>query len=536
MPQRVTSHIGFEVNLTPKHIWKTYANTSKRGYVTFAVGLLRQPKALDKRRGADGRIVRRRSLLGDTLIHVILLYCAQLIETRMPNGAKNPLLGFIHFEKYLAQVYRWGDENYTCFSGQINREILDSYARWIADNCPHNDKYIGYVRDLYRFGLERRYPGFDEKTLRQLKMVKARTKFKGAVARLSDPRIGALNFEEERQVIVALETCQGRPEDRATMGLFHQTGMRGAAAIQLRLKHLKLTPAADRYSLSVPDSKQRSHTGATKVRYIEKWLGDLICTLIPEGATDDEAFLLHWLEAGPYGKDPTKAINALLMRFVQECNIVTLRLGEGASILPMTIYRLRRTMASNLAAQGASPWTIAEMLGDKTLAMALIYTNNSSTIVELLAETLDEHPAYYRILGLFLGKLENPDDNIHPIILGAVPYLVDFEKYAKQILEIGRCALGAECDLTPPLSCYRCGHFRALMELRAHERQLEQLKQQINQSVGIESDRVAAVLLDDIAAILSVIAAIAEAIGSASSRTDPRARVSKIIARSGANR
>jgi integrase len=526
MPKSVTSHIGFTVDLSSKKRWRTFANREKRGSVTFPVEYILKPHVLDQRFGEDGRMLRRRSKFGDTFIHVIMLYCVEIVATRMPMGSRNVMLGFVHFEKYLAAVYEWGAREYRFYSGHINREILDSYARWIVDNCPANDKYVGYVRDLYAFGVERGFPGFDRKKLIELKTVKTRSKFARNIAMFQDALLGAFDFEEERQILHAFEVGLGSAEDRATAGIFHQTGIRNSAAVRLKYRHLEKAPAGDKYILHVPCTKKRHATNTTRPHVLENWLGKLLGDLRPAKASG-EAFLLHWARDAEAAHD----VRRCLKRWAMEAELKTIRTDDSEpQPLNITPYRFRRTLASNLAARGASQWTIANVLDDETLSMAAVYANNASTIVEILAETLDRHPAWFRLLHLFLGRLESSDDERLPMIVGAVPYLSNYFEFADKVGEIGRCARGGRCVLLPPLSCYQCPFFRASLDVRSHQQQLEQLKGEINMGIGIESDGVTAAIVDDIAAILAAIAAIGEAVGSSGGKTRAIAGAMKTIA------
>lgn len=528
LPSNTIDFLGFPMTLTSRKAWKTYANIDKRGIVVFPIGSLLKPYRIGYTRAPGGHIPRRRSVLGDALKHVIILYCIEQIETRMPATARGAFHAFIHFEKYLVTERQWHKYAYNFHVEDIDRELLASYGRWLEKNAPASTEYLSHVRSMYRFGSSRGYPRFQQRILKQLDTIRMRTRFAGDAARFYDPVYGAFDFYEQQQIIQAFYDGKGADADRAVAGVFHQTGCRPASLVRLRKKHLSASCAREHYVLNVPRSKQTKPTNQTREHVIERWLGDLLCKLVPSDMPAD-AFLFHWLD----DQYPTKTIRESLQRWSADANLRTIRVGDAPKTLPVTPYRFRRTLALNLASQGASPWTIAESLDDKSLGMAVIYTSNASTIVDTLAETLDRHPSWYRVINLFLGRLEDSTDKALPLILGGVPYLAEFETFAERIGAIGRCSLNDTCTLMPPLSCYRCPFFRAALDIKVHELQLDQLRAEIDKSTLTESNGVASAVLDDVHAILNVIAAIKDTVGIASHKSDRRAQVAQAIATAG---
>lgn len=168
--------------------------------------------------------------------------------------------------------------------------------------------------------------------------------------------------------------------------------------------------------------------------------------------------------------------------------IIDLPIPHEGYRLRLFPYRFRRTMATTLAEHGASVEQIAAALGDKSLAMAAVYVENTAATVDILDRTLDKNPEWLALLKLFRGEIIAEDDPELPVILGGVPYFSNYEKYA-DIGIIGECASPVPCELYPPLSCYLCRFFRADPAGR-HERQLDQIRANASHSVGREADRV----------------------------------------------
>jgi hypothetical protein len=245
----------------------------------------------------------------------------------------------------------------------------------------------------------------------------------------------------------------------------------------------------------------------------------------------------------PAGEDPpllglplrsaSDAIRGAMRRWAEDVDLVTDRVAAGKRgsrgtagkvapandgsgtngvRLPVFPYRFRRTIALLLANQGAEAGTIAAALGDRTLAMASVYAQSSSSMVEILERTLDRHPDWIRVVKMFRGELAQESHRALPIILGGVPQLAQYAEYV-DIGPIGFCSNAGECTLYPPLSCYRCPFFRAVPSELPHRRQLAQLKEEIADGVGVESDRMVAVLERDAAAIVEVLARATERAG-----------------------
>jgi hypothetical protein len=153
--------------------------------------------------------------------------------------------------------------------------------------------------------------------------------------------------------------------------------------------------------------------------------------------------------------------------------------------------------------------------------MAVIYTENTAAMVELLADTLDKHPDWLRHLRLFRGEVVAcPDDSL-PEVHGGAPWLSNYVDYAA-IGTLGRCATLIACEYQPPLSCYLCAYFRP--DPRAnHALQLAQVRGEAADRLGHESDRLLGVLKRVDGAIVQVLDK-SRAIVAASENT-PTARI-----------
>lgn len=527
LPLNVVDVYGNNIDLRGKK-WITFENPEKRGRVIYNVDLFRNPQDLTKPLHY-GRIQRRHSSLSPALINAIELFVVSRLKTHAPNGCRALFNGFVHIEKYIATIYRWGERNsHRFYASDLTYDFASSYNRWVRDTVPDHGKYVSFIKSFYIFGVTNGFPGFDPLTEKRIRSIQAASPLKGHIARFRDPLKGALIWEERIQVRKALDNDIGSAPDRAIAGLFYETGIRSAAAVRIRVKHLRYDEEMDYSELRVPRVK-RIATNETRSYSISKQLAGLLASLTAHLGPED--FLLFWLG----DIKPHKDILAALNRWASEAALTTLRLNDGVpTTLPLTPYRFRRTLATVLAEQGASAETIAEMLDDETLIMALIYSSNSSSIVEVLRDTLDRHPAWRHLIQLYLGRTATqPESAGLPAILGGLYHFTNADDYADRVGIIGWCALRKKCKLFPPLSCYRCEWFRSKRRVEPHELQLQQIQNEIEQLTGVESDRAVMLLKDDLFAIQSAIAEIREQLGKASVRTDPRLQRSKQIANTG---
>jgi integrase len=507
-------------------IWVTLANPEGRGRIVIDITRLRQPVCGT---GTYGRSTERRaSVLSIELIDALIYFIAYRLTTHNPDGAKKLVDGFVHLERYVCDIYQWGEGRRKRHfdTSDITYVMASSYNRWIDQTVPHNGKYISFLKTFYRFCVEKGLPGFSKSVLRQIDGIVAASPPKGHLARFRDPVQGAFLYEERLQIEKALIRGAGLPKDRAIVWLLKELAVRPEALIRIRFKHLNYTPEASESLLWVPRIK-RKQRGELRDYAISNDLAELLLSLAPPKVHPNE-FLLHWLR----GINPKRLLRDAVHRWGVDAKLITLRLNGGAKTpLPLTPYRFRRDLASLMAENGASAEAIAERLDDETLAMALIYANASSGIVEILKETLDQHPSWWRLIHMFLGRLATKADATNlPAVVGGLFHFSNYLTFAAKVGIVGYCANPKKCKLFPPLSCYQCPWFRATMNVKRHEALLDQIKNEIQSLIGIESDRALALLRDDIFAIQSVIAKRRDEAGMASILSDARLQLAQKIA------
>lgn len=524
LPEHVVDRNGRRINLTGP-MWRTDTGTDR---VIYPVFRLNRPAE----RGEEGREHRahkaigergRGSMLADPLAHAMKLYLSYRLTKFAPRTVRADLSGFLHFERYCFDELRFHRGGKPIQPHDLSPSLLDVYRSRCEETLNTKGHYPYMVAQFYGWCRRRGYPGFSRKVDMRLKAIRFEGSLKGHIARMQCPRRGALEFEERMQIEEAIQAGVGDPIARAVVFLLQQLGIRPQAAVLLRRRHLEAPQhPGEAWWLHVPRVKQRRAVGTEILwkRRISSRLGHTLRDL-PVQPGDDPPLL-------PLQNDNKKQqLRTLLRQWANDADLITDRLapGEGGwrsrrnpgrldnARLPLTPYRFRRTIALMLANQGADAGTIAAALDDKTLGMASVYAQSSSTMVDLLERTLDRHPEWIRVVRLFRGEVAVEGDEKGWAILGGIPQLADYSEYA-DIGVIGFCGNREKCTLYPPLSCYRCPFFRAVPQDKPHRRQLAQLKAEIRAGQGSESDRMVSIFERDAAAVVDLVARISERRGS----------------------
>lgn len=142
--------------------------------------------------------------------------------------------------------------------------------------------------------------------------------------------------------------------------------------------------------------------------------------------------------------------------WVRQAGIISPRTGQLLHLFPR---RFRRTLATDMAVQGASRAQIAQALGHSDLQNVEVYMDASSTIVDRLKEE-GAFDFQDDVIDLFQGRVGDPDeeDVTEQRVPGTAPQVDGLRGITGNI---GACQKSSACSLTPPLSCYTCQHFVA---------------------------------------------------------------------------
>jgi hypothetical protein len=194
-------------------------------------------------------------------------------------------------------------------------------------------------------------------------------------------------------------------------------------------------------------------------------------------------------------------------RFVKVADIVSPYTNR---LLSMTPRRFRTSLATYMAAQGASNFHIAEILDHTDLRNVEVYTQTVSSIADSVAAATDPivQPLVRRFLGEIADSLEaaSNQESSRQIIPAFAPHL------SLPMLNaggIGSCGKkDGLCRLLPPLSCYLCPCFVAFRN-GPHQEMLSTLLTFLQHSQELVDGRIKRQLDDVCLAIREVLAQIA---------------------------
>jgi integrase len=393
-------------------------------------------------------------------VHIARLYASDRLTRKAGYTVHNDIYSLHLFLEQIANSEQSSARNLLNWAA-----IDESHFRSFLDHVmltPNRGSHFHRVRVFYSWGVQRRIPGFDPDLLGALKTINAPGNLHGQHVLSQDPTKGPLYREEVELVVAALSDKKGTPQDRAVVMLLLELGLNPNQAARLRNQDL-VSFNGDingswhtEYQLHVPRNKKRKPFRETKNRAISHDLGALLKEL---QLGKPSSRLLHWLPTNY----PVRAIYRALRRFACDSNLVSPRTGTQLHLHPR---RLRYTLATEAAEQGASDYHVAELLDHSDTNHVKVYRKTEPTIADRMERTLD--PALAPLVKRFLGQIvdstgEYPFGNIPPApVPGTAFHLPD---YPLDLGGIGWCGLDLPvhglCQKSPPLACYTCPKFAA---------------------------------------------------------------------------
>lgn len=414
----------------------------------------------------DPRGGRQEAIFCQRLLHLIRLFLAHQASEEWAWGTVS---GFVDTARGL-QAWLWTHremEPESFGAEHFTHSILAAYKNHLeGDDGPGYSASLSLVRIFYRWGVESRLPGFDREVAGRIDELPFTNAPRGELVRAVDPKQGAFTLAEQKAILDVLgQLTWGTVEERALVKLCFYFGLRPVQIGMLQRRHLVkyVSPHNVTYLLFVPRVKKGVATEETRPHNIppELGLGQLLEGLhspdVPddrclfpslEGLSGKEAKINHMLKAWAHKRGP---------RPLRTRRILT---AEGSpDLLPINPYRFRRTMATNMARQGATDAAIAIELDDDDERMAFVYTENIEQLVDVLGDTLDTGE-YFDILGGWFGRFATEEDESLPVVRAVS---VDGPRL-EGLLDLGgmgRCGAGALCNDLWPMRCYRCNDFGA---------------------------------------------------------------------------
>ena len=189
-----------------------------------------------------------------------------------------------------------------------------------------------------------------------------------------------------------------------------------------------------------------------------------------------------------------------MQRWVRAIDLVSPRTGE---ILILNPRRLRYTLATEMARQGASRRKIADVLDHTDLQNVEVYIEASSYVADQVGSKLG--PRLDPKVQRFMGKVATPGQ--HAASSGVPRQVVPGSALQLPVLPlempgVGLCGSKAGlCDKSPPLHCYTCDKFEAWPD-GPHDRVAAAIEEQIATEWDGDADiRIPQQLIDALLAI-----------------------------------
>lgn len=390
--------------------------------------------------------------------YLVQLYLADRLTRRKCYTVRNDYLAFLSLGRWLAwQPDAAAYANFTW--SQYDELIARGFLKWCETQSAIKGIHFSRLRVFYEWGVARQYPDFDIRFLRILKAIPSTANAKGHHVRFRHTTKGPFSPAEKQLLVQAINAKQGTDRDRAVVMIHLELGLNPGATARLTnadFVHVK-TSHGNFYQLAAPRMKKRAAHRETKRRPISSGLGQLLQQL-QQGQSHEP--LLSWLSA----EDPQAGINAAMRQFVACAGIVSPRTGEP---LQVTARRFRYTLATHLAAEGASKFHIAEILDHTDLQNVDVYVETTPAITDQVATATDA--AMMPVVNRFLGKIVNgPEETaVNDTANGAI-IPADTPHIPLPMLNaggVGVCGRNVSqdglCQLFPPLSCYLCPSFVA---------------------------------------------------------------------------
>jgi integrase len=331
------------------------------------------------------------------------------------------------------------------------------------------------VRRWYLWMADQEFPGIEPETAIEIEQWAVPGNIKGEAVETRDKDSGPLTDLQFAALIQVLRREQPPTLGQAATMLCVDLGPNPKALCLLEERDLHLFSDPDMpdkkiYQLDIPRIKKRLDRRETKRRRIDPSTGAVLEKVIRYNQTNlggpdpNRPILCHTTERKSLSNIPelhrfafhytSLEILNLVRRYGDDNNLRSP--GGGDSSFEIYPRRLRYTFACRLAAQGAPPKLIAELLDHSDLQHVMVYVETAGKMVGRLSAALD---AQMRpIVDMFMGRIIGSNSEAVPNDLSAQIPGKTFE--GRQLGGIGVCGSGSLCKLMPPLTCYVCEHFQ----------------------------------------------------------------------------
>jgi len=337
------------------------------------------------------------------------------------------------------------------------------------------EEMLHRVRWWYLWMADLGFPGIDDEDAFEVERWRIPGGVKGEAVTRRDKDCGPLTDLQFAALIYAVRREQPVTAQLAAVMLCMDLGSNPRNLVLLEERDINAfddPKSGERVCLlAVPRIKKRYDERATKLRKISPQTGKVLEALVAGNKArfggvadpkrpilcrdtprrteyDDPAmkrFEYHWTTA-----ELTNAVRS----FCEQNNLRTP--GAGDQRFRVFPRRLRYTLGTRLAIQGAPPKVVAEALDHSDLQHVMVYIEAAGKFAERLSTAIG--PLIRPTIERFMGRIvDGPADALPANDLSkAIPAVLS----GKLMGNIGTCGSSSMCALAPPLTCYLCDYFQ----------------------------------------------------------------------------
>lgn len=380
-------------------------------------------------------------------------------------------------------------------SGNFSAEALSLYRAKLDDE---HMWYLGMLRGFLDSWNEWRFPGITRKAIDYLAGLTIKGNSKGVAVLMNCPYSGPYTSLEHQSLLCGLANAyESRQLSQEGYSFLLAVSMTGRRPIQIR--HLKLCDLGFKdkdglraYHLDIPRAKQR---GQSKFRKELKRV--MICKDLFDALNDQRNEVVSWVSRtlGRQNEDVESMLplfpeynrlekcasteiasyldtdflhktsgSVLILRNSLNSKVVAHSERTGERLI-IGFTRLRRTFASNLAAEGFGPMVLAEALDQSDTQQVPVYTRPENETAKVVNEVMA--PVLAPLAMAFAGKLV---DSERDAVRGNDPHS---RVKLKTEIAVGNCGSFQFCG-DGWKGCYLCRSFQPWLD-GPHQKALDEL-------------------------------------------------------------